>query len=451
MKVKKNILIVDDVTTNLKCLGEILRNYYALSMAKSGEQALQMIGKVKPDLILLDVKMPGMDGYETFEKIKSDNLVSDIPVIFLTADTENESELKGLRLGACDFIRKPYDPELMIGRIERVLLQDEKNREILSQAMRDSLTGLWNRKYIQTQIDGMNSSKTTGSFLILDLDNFKGINDTYGHVIGDKALEAFAKTLEKFVHRDDIVARIGGDEFAVFLRGCYGKELLADRIGNLIHEVEREICIIKKDDSVSSVSIGVSAYPFDGKSFIELYNNADKALYYVKRNGKSGFHFYDASEKYLFTDDENSDVIDLSELKGFIDEKIEADGPFKVEYNSFKNIYRFLKRYAARTKNKIQILLFTIKDLSVSSSVNNLDLNKSMNILEDCIKDSLRKNDVSTHYTKSQFLVILMDVDDVNRSIVVDRILNNWNENNTNPNVLLKYDIEEINAESEEE
>ncbi len=91
MKVKKHILIVDDVTTNLKCVGEILRNDYALSMAKSGEQALQMIGKVKPDLVLLDVKMPGMDGYETFKAMKENPDTADVPVIFLTADTENGS------------------------------------------------------------------------------------------------------------------------------------------------------------------------------------------------------------------------------------------------------------------------------------------------------------------------------------------------------------------------
>lgn len=451
MKVKKHILIVDDVTTNLKCLGEILRKDYSLSMAKSGEQALATMSKVKPDLVLLDVKMPGMDGYETFEAMKNRPEYEDIPVIFLTADTENQSELRGLRLGACDFIRKPYEPDLMIGRIERALTQEAKNQEIRNQALRDSLTGLWNRKYIQTQIDSMDADKTTGSFLIMDLDNFKGINDTYGHIVGDKALEAFAKTLESFVHKDDIVARIGGDEFAVFLKDCFGKELLTERVVNLISEVEHDLQVIKKDDSISSVSIGISAYPFDGKNFIELYNNADKALYYVKRNGKSDFHFYDAGEKYSFTDEENNEVIDLSQLKGFINEKAALDGPFNVEYNSFKNIYRFLKRYVQRTGSKIQILLFTIKDLSLLEEVNNLELNKAMLVLEDCIKDSLRKNDVSAKYTKSQYLVILMDVDNVNRQMVVDRIMKNFNENNNNLNILLKYDIEELTSEGEEE
>ncbi len=447
MKVKKHILIVDDVTTNLKCVGEILRNDYALSMAKSGEQALQMIGKVKPDLVLLDVKMPGMDGYETFKAMKENPDTADVPVIFLTADTENGSEVKGLKLGASDFIRKPYEPEIMLGRIEKALLQEEKNKAIRDEAYKDVLTGLWNRKHLQDEIDSLKDSDSTGSFLIFDLDNFKGINDNYGHVVGDAALVAFAKTLKNFVHKDDIVARIGGDEFAVFLRNSYGKELLSDRIENLILEVEHEIKVVKEDDSYSSVSIGISAFPFDGKSFIELYNNADKALYYVKQNGKSGYHFYNPSEKYSFTEEENKDVIDLFQLKKYIEEEDLSDGPFKVEYNSFKSIYRFLKRYVMRTNSKIQILLFSLKDLSIIASDNTAGLNKSMIILDECIKDSLRKNDVSTRYTNTQFLVILMDVDEDKRKNVVDRIMDNWNENNNNPNVLLKYDIEELKAE----
>ncbi|MBR6307758.1 MAG: diguanylate cyclase [Lachnospiraceae bacterium] len=449
MKVKKQILIVDDVTTNLKCLGEILRNKYSLSMAKSGEQALSMLTKVKPDLVLLDVKMPGMDGYETFEKIKEIRGFEDIPIIFLTADTENESELKGLRLGACDFIRKPYEPEVMVGRIERALFQDEKIRESKRAAMEDSLTGLWNRNYMQTQIDSL-SPDTTGTFMIMDLDNFKGINDNYGHVVGDEALVSFAKTLSRFVHKDDIVARLGGDEFAVFLNNCYGREMLEERVASLIKEVEQELCIIKNDNSASSVSVGISAYPFDGKTFIELYNNADKALYYVKSNGKSGFHFYDASEKYSYLKANDEGAIDLSDLMGGIDEGDEEEGPFKVEYNSFKNIYRFLKRYVSRTSSKIQLILFTLKDLTMQKESDEGHLLKAMRTLEDCVRGTLRKNDVSARYTNNQYIVILIDADEKSRQIAVSRILDNWNETNHDQNILLKYDMEEMLSDKEE-
>ncbi len=420
-------------------------------MAKSGEQAIQMMGKVKPDLVLLDVKMPGMDGYETFEKIKNIPEYSDIPIIFLTADRENESELKGLRLGACDFIRKPYEPEVMLGRIERVIRQEDKNREIRDAAMKDSLTGLWNRSYMDVKINELLKADVSGSFLVLDLDNFKGINDTYGHVIGDAALVAFANTLKRFVHKDDIVARIGGDEFAVFLKNSFGKELLSSRIDSLIKEVEHELCVIKENASISSVSVGIAAFPFDGRSFGELYNNADKALYYVKHNGKSGFHFYDAEEKYSFSDSEHSEVLDLSQLRGFIEETDSIEGPFNVEYSSFKNIYRFLRRYVSRTGNNIQILLFSLKDLSMQNKLKKNEIATAMNTLESCIRQSLRKNDVSARYTSTQHLVILMDVDSTKRQAVVDRILDLWNQSNTNQNIILKFDIEELTEESDED
>lgn len=443
-RLKKHILVVDDVTTNLRYIGEILKEKYSLSMAKSGTQALKMMEKNVPKLILLDIKMPEMDGYELLEKIKADIRYSDIPVIFLTADSEDGIESKCLRMGASDFIKKPFEPEVMLTRIERILAQEDRNEEIRRMAFMDSLTGLWNRKFIEEKITEYSYTKTKGMFMLLDLDNFKGINDTYGHVAGDEALKAFGRTLSSFVHKDDVVARIGGDEFAVFLKDATSDKLPEERMNGLIKDVEDELKIVKIDESISSVSIGIAEMPKDGNSFGELYNNADKAMYYVKRNGKNGFHFYDGTEKLEIADAENEDrtVIDLSQLRNYIDEKEDASGPYSVEYDSFKNIYQFLKRYVARTKSNVQVLLFTLKDLNLANR--NKSFDGSMKLLEEAIRQSLRKNDVSSKYTESQFLVILMDVNEINRKIVLERIIKAWEKKNSDQNVILKYDIEEI-------
>ena len=449
-KNRKLVLVVDDVTTNLRYIGEALKEKYIVSMAKSAAQALKMMEKNKPDLILLDIKMPVMDGYEMLEVIKNDPKFSDIPVIFLTADNEDGSESKCLKMGASDFIRKPFIPEVMLTRIEHILDQEEKNREIRLMALKDSMTGVWNRKYLEEKVAEFNEIGTGGSFMLLDLDNFKGINDTYGHVAGDAALIAFAGTLSSFVHSDDVVARIGGDEFAVFLKDAAGEELLGERVKGLIKDVEDKLHIVKGDASISSVSVGISEMPKDGNTFIELYNNADKALYFVKRNGKNGYHFYTGDEVLVSNVEADKNVLDLSQLRSYIDERDESEGPYKVEYNSFKNIYQFLKRYVARTKSNVQLLLFTLKDLSLSDMSQN-NLPESMKVLETAIKKSLRKNDVSSKYTEGQYLVILMDVSDENRKIVLDRILRMWDKNNDNPNVILKYDMEEILDTKEEE
>lgn len=442
---KQHILIVDDVTTNLRCLAEIMRDNYVLSMAKSGDQAIKMLDKIHPNLILLDVKMPGLDGYETMKRIRTDSHTKDIPIIFLTADTELGSELKGLKMGASDFIKKPFEPDVMIERIERVLAQEERNSEVRELAYRDPLTGIWNRKYLEEEIERFALEESnTGTFLLMDLDNFKGINDNYGHAKGDRALVEFSAALSAFVHKDDIVARIGGDEFAVFLKNAVGKDLLTNRIAGLIKDVEKKLCVVKEDNTITGVSVGISSMPFDGTDFVELYNNADKALYYVKRNGKSGFHFYNPCEHLKIEKDRVEAAADLDEIKNMFDESEQAMGPFDVDCASFENIYRFLKRYVTRTHQKVQVVLLSIKDAGIDLD-NSVDhVFNAMSVLESSIRSCLRKNDVFARYSNSQYLVILMDVCDDNKEIVLRRIINRWEGGVRDSSVLLQYDIEDI-------
>lgn len=138
----KHILMVDDSTTNLKSAAEVLQPYYQLSMAKSGKQALQFLKKNIPDLILLDLMMPEMDGYSVMEQIKLNPLTAGIPIIFLTADVEQASERKGLQMGAMDFITKPFKAEAMLGRIEKVLQMEDMRKNLLGETKEEALSGL---------------------------------------------------------------------------------------------------------------------------------------------------------------------------------------------------------------------------------------------------------------------------------------------------------------------
>lgn len=130
MEQKKHILMVDDVATNLKCAGEVLKSKYEIFKAKSGGEALGILAETKPDMIILDINMPEMDGFETMKKIKENAGYKEIPVIFLTADAEEESRLRGYKLGAVDFIRKPFDPMFIISRIERAFELEEAKRKL---------------------------------------------------------------------------------------------------------------------------------------------------------------------------------------------------------------------------------------------------------------------------------------------------------------------------------
>jgi len=124
MEQKKHILMVDDVSINLKCEGEVLKGKYRMSTARSGEQALELLSKIQPDLILLDIYMPGMDGYETMVKIKENADYADIPVIFLSGESKSEAEKKGMNMGAAGYIRKPFDPDMLLEKIESILEEE---------------------------------------------------------------------------------------------------------------------------------------------------------------------------------------------------------------------------------------------------------------------------------------------------------------------------------------
>lgn len=294
MKNRKHILVVDDVTANLKCMGELLKEEYILSMAKSGEQALQVAEKIHPDLILLDVKMPGMDGYETLEKLNNDPLISDIPVIFITADRENESKIRGLKLGAKDFIRKPYVPEIMLGRISNCLEQEERNRAALEQAMKDPVTGLWLPKYIKDEADRLLLKGQSGSLILICVNGAPDNGSKEG--IKDENLICFASALKKFVHKDDIVARTGDLRFAVFLKNASGKDILSSRIESLIRSVEKELKPENGTCAYTSFNIGIASAPGNGSSFDELADCAEKALALSEKEGSGCFRFSDENE-----------------------------------------------------------------------------------------------------------------------------------------------------------
>lgn len=451
MECMKHILMVDDVATNLKCAGEVLKGSYELSMAKSGKQALKILAQTQPDLILLDINMPDMDGYETMAKIKENPDYEEIPVVFLTADSENESELKGFKMGAMDFIRKPFDPSIMITRIERILQIEETKKELKLSARKDVLTDLWNRQYLEDRVNKEGElSEGAGAFMLMDMDNFKAVNDSYGHVAGDKVLGQFAAVLLEFTKERDIVSRLGGDEFGVFIKGNIDKEKLQQNISEMINRVEERLCSSDGKEQNISVSAGIAFMPEDGTDFMTLYNKADKALYHVKQNGKRNFHLFQEKESYFYYGNEDDhSVLDMMQLKRIIEEKAHLSGAYQVEYDGFKRIYQFVSRCIERNGQDVQVVLFTI----VHSNIINVDmaeLQEAMIHLETAIRTSLRKGDVATKYNNAQYIVILMEASKTNGKKVAARIKDMWQDMGNKDAFSLRYDIQGISEEENE-
>ena len=440
MEKQKHILIVDDVTTNLKMAADVLQDDYKLSMAKSGMQAIEFLKKAHPDLILLDIRMPQMDGYETLEAIKSNPETASIPVVFLTVDNQRKSEIKGLKMGAMDFITKPFEPEVMKGRIEKILKIEGLRRDLSISARKDPLTNLWNRKYLEEDVtrylEGMSSD---GVFVMLDIDNFKKINDSFGHIAGDSLLTTFARILQNRIGPRDLCARIGGDEFVVFLKGDYSAEEIKEYCQELLEIAADELKDALDNKTNVSVSIGVSTAPFDGSDFDTLFSKADKALYFVKQNGKNSFHLFRERGNVM---KENPDAIDIKadmeRLERMISERNTEEGAFKVEYEGFKHIYQFVSRSVGRTDQSVYMLLLTINH-GEFMKLSNDALRGCMEELERAIVVTIRQGDVTTRYSSFQYVVMLLCNDYESAKAVAERITNTWTEINEVEGVYLNY------------
>lgn len=444
----KHILIVDDVTTNLKLAAEVLQGHYKLSMAKSGAQAIQFLQKARPDLILLDIRMPEMDGYETLEAIKANPDTANIPVVFLTVDDQRESEIKGLKMGAMDFILKPFEPGVMLSRIDKILQIEDLRKNLSISARKDVLTGLWNRKHLEDEVERfMAENGQDAVFIIMDVDNFKQINDTKGHIMGDAVLECFSNILQRSVGPRDVAARIGGDEFAVLLKGDYTDEEICEYCENLIGQVGIEESVVTGEDGLVTISVGVARAPIDAYDFKGLYSKADKALYHVKENGKNNYHFFRRREEMIdssiLPNDNNS--VDMEKLEQFVAERNIIEGAYRVEYEGFKHIFHFVSRSIGRTGETVQMALFTlnyIKSMGITPEI----LNKAMKELESAIIVSLRQGDVTTQYSSFQYVVLLMNTNGDNADKVAQRIVTTWQEINEYEGVQLDYAIKPVEA-----
>ncbi len=448
MEKTKHILIVDDVTTNLKCAAEVLQDYYKLSMAKSGAQAINFLQKAKPDLILLDIRMPEMDGYQTLEIIKSNPETANIPVVFLTVDDQRESEIKGLKMGAMDFILKPFEPGVMLSRIDKILQIEDLRKNLSISARKDVLTGLWNRKHIEDELERyLESGEEKGVFFIFDVDNFKTVNDTYGHITGDAVLVRFAEILESSIGPRDIAARIGGDEFVTFLKGEYSQEEIREYCTMVIERMENDVSDSVGQDVDLTVSIGVATAPADGLDYMSLCSKADKALYHVKQNGKNNYHFFriqkDAS---VFTSQSlENHAVDMEKLQQVVSERNRVEGAYRVEYDGFKHIYQFVSRSMGRTGQDVQMVLFTlnyIKNRGISPEI----LNDAMKELERAIVVSLRQGDVTTQYSSFQYVVLLMNANPENGDRIAQRICHTWQELNEYEGIQIDYSVKDISA-----
>lgn len=296
---KPNILIVDDEPINLKILETALKEEYNVRTASNGKNALIIADSENPpDIILLDIIMPEMDGYEVFERLKESSKTREIPVMITTAMKEEKSEEIGLKLGAVDYVTKPYNLPVLKARIKNHITM-KRNRDLQKEnSMTDELTQIANRRKFDEMLSiAWNNEKRLGnplSLLMIDIDFFKNYNDTYGHLKGDECLVKVAQALKKNLNRPrDLVARWGGEEFVCILpdTNLNGAMEVAEDLRKAIMElgIPHESSRV---ENVVTVSIGVATIkPSDEYEAESLIKKSDKALYSAKGKGRNQVFF----------------------------------------------------------------------------------------------------------------------------------------------------------------
>ena len=292
---KPRLLVVDDQPMQLQVLHRILSADYQIFMATSGNQALRVCKEQQPDLVLLDVVMPGMDGFEVLKHLQAMPETTDIPVFFLTAHTGDEIETQCLHAGAVDFIPKPVNPNVVRARVKTHLKLKFQSDLLRDLAFRDGLTGVSNRRHFDERfaIEWARAQRmgSTLSLLLLDVDFFKPYNDNYGHQAGDDCLRQIGATLKRALRRPtDMVARYGGEEFVCLLPDTAFED--ARGLAQKLLDVVRQRAIPHGFSAVApvvTISIGLATRQGQGQGgkAAELLAMADAQLYLAKQAGRA--------------------------------------------------------------------------------------------------------------------------------------------------------------------
>ncbi len=411
----KKILIVDDMIVSLMMTENMLAGSYTTFCASSGKEAIEIYRKERPDMILSDLRMPGMSGYELQTTLQSE-FHERIPFMFMTADHDEETENKGFDNGAMDFIRKPFRPDVLLRRVGNILQTVEQIQKLKKDAGIDKLTGLLNKSSSEAEL-GKLCKNSTGALLMIDLDSFKLVNDLHGHAAGDEILVSFADIIRSTLRPSDLAGRLGGDEFIAFCHGVLEESAISQKTQFINRQiVESAKKILGEDMNIPlGASIGCVFVPQWGTEFQNLFKKADKSLYIVKQNGKHGYSIFSDKQKF-------SDVTDLENMMRILDERNQSAGALNLPMEGFRAVFRFIRR---GEDGSTAFILFTLTE---KGNVSEMTLGEASEMCTDMITENLRKTDVLTQSSTNQYVALVRNIrnaDEVQK--IINRFLENWN------------------------
>lgn len=295
------MLVIDDLAMNRAILADYFRDLFSIVEATNGDAALNYFKRGgKADIIMLDIYMPHIDGFQVLDELKTNPVTKDIPVI-VSSQADDATIVRAIKAGAADFITKPFTKEdafrcvnhVVTDMSKKIRREDAEIRDRMNAmeklATTDFLTGLWNRARFEVLVEKYleENPDEQCNFIMLDVDNFKTVNDRLGHLAGDGVLQMIAEKLSNCFREDDLLCRMGGDEFAVLMKADMGRKELIERM-----EILHRSMTFETDGISITCSSGVCCYPTGGRDFTTLYKHADKALFQAKRSGKNRNRIY---------------------------------------------------------------------------------------------------------------------------------------------------------------
>ncbi len=433
-----HVVVVDDDMSNLTMAGQILSNAGMHVMGlQSGEALLKHLAAEKPaDIILLDIRMPEMDGFETLQRIQEgETEETSIPIVFLSADDDRHSEELGLAMGVSDYIKKPFEPEILVQRIRNILDQHAEMKRLREEIALDHMTGLLNKESTEKKMRRVIKSRA-GCLCVTDLDSFKPVNDMFGHEVGDKVLIMFSSILKKNAPSGSVLGRVGGDEFLLFLNGIQTEEQVADFTGKLNNEITQGAITLNEEMSMLplGVSIGAAFVPADGMEYEALFRIADRALQHVKQNGKHGYYLAKREER-----DQTPGTNLKTYLKNIAERNVTSQAMWMGQ-ESFIEIYQYMMRYMERYNRNAYRLMVTAQ-CDETDHAQRVQIEDSV---RSALQETLRNSDFMMQTGEMQFFLFLPEVDEKDIEPVIERIKTAWSSSPDYGRAALRYEAESI-------
>ncbi|SHK26663.1 diguanylate cyclase (GGDEF) domain-containing protein [Selenomonas ruminantium] len=446
------IVVVDDETLTLTHIKRILREQdMRVSCLRSGRELLKFMTKNIPDLILLDIQMTEMDGFETYQELRrmeEHAARKPTPIIFLSGIETSEAERRSLEQGASDFIRKPVHKDILIKRIMNAVKHTKDIENLKEEAALDKLTGFLNKTAGTSKLTKL-CAERSGMLMILDLDNFKLVNDLYGHSMGDKFLVAFADVIRRNIRAQDVMVRVGGDEFMGFFGYMNDETALSSLHHRLNGELHKEAVRLAGAgfDIPLNISIGAALVPEYGRDYEILFSLADSALYKVKQNGKNGSRIYGQEGEHDLSGDDDIKK-EFARITQIVEGRHGRGGALLLNLEQFSLIYRFIRQFYKRYGGMIVKLMF-ILSAEGSDGERPYRLKDVAEKFGLCLQDSLRKSDMILRHKSNQFFVLLQNLSEEDFPTVFRRIMNAWEAEEHHTGIHIEYLMEYVIYEKE--